>query len=301
MTEARDTMLAGSDEIVSSGSENTQKATPKHENIFVRLPRQLILDMHNFKFRKSGTSYETCLVLSMILAKLTPLYAKQESEKNIRLLDFRRVWKAYGYDLVTLRKLTKRLRDINNNTLLSGYVYVDKTHISVMYNWWSSVTVYDYTVPEGFDIDIDIYKKIKLPKPKNTTNYIRVPSAIIPMVRTHTEAVDAVLYAIARNIRPHPGLAAQHRNHMSKEQLQKMIDEVVAVINREKRADALRRQNTNGDKCASVKQATQPARQAQTAQPAQPVAQPVQPAPSADIIAPPSTAQHGVTTPVGEY
>jgi len=289
MTETLSTTSAAeldalSDSSSDSGSENTQKATPKqkHENRCVRLPRQLILDMHNFKFRGSGTSYETCLALALILAKLIPLYAKQESEKNIRLRDFRRVWKGYGYDIVTLRKLTTRLRDINNKTLLSGYVYVDKHCISVMYNWWSSVTVYKEEVPEGFDIDI--YKKIKLPPPKNTTNYIRVPSAIIPMVRTHTVAVDAVLYAVARNIRPHAGLAAQHRNHIPKEQLQKMIDEVVAVINREKQADTLRRQNAKGG--SGVKQSTQPARHDQPAQTAQPADQ------SATIVAPPSDVQH---------
>jgi len=273
MTEARDTMLTESDAINSSSSENT----PKHEKKFIRLPRPLVINLHTARYDDTGTSYKACLALAMILAKLTPLrYTDKNPRVHIRLRDLRKEWKVYGCDVTALRKLVEMLTELNNKSPLAGWVYADETHISVLYQWVTHVTVPTDYVPEGWDIS-----KIKLPPPPSITNYIRVPIALIPMIKTHFPAIDIVLYAVSKNIRPHTYLLPKSRRNMKKAKLQKMIDEVVAVINRDKQADTLRRQNAGG---SGVKQSTQPARQDQPAQ----TAQPAQPAPQA-----PSDTQHG--------
>ena len=197
-----------SEETLNENEISISKNAPKITKQHIRLPRSLIFEMHNARYIGTGTSYASCVALVMVLAKLTPLTG-DAANKIIPLRRLRVEWRMCGSDTTALRQL---LRNINASPL-AAYIAVDldNSTITATPQWLSAVVS-----------TLDTHG----------LNYVRVPTAIIPMIKSHTLAIDVVLFAAAKNIRPHTYLLPQHRRkYMKKDKLQSMIDEVVQVWN----------------------------------------------------------------------
>jgi len=173
---------------------------------FIRLPRGLIIKLHDSRRCGKGTAYTSCLALATIIAKLLPLTGDADNQ-IISCKELRRQWRAYGYSRTTMISLLKNL----TRSPLADYIVADKAHISVTQQWLSAVVCYYDDNATGL-------------------NYIRIPISIIPLIRTHATAVDAVLYGFAKNKPPHTALAAKHRNHTKRDTLRAMIDVVSRVL-----------------------------------------------------------------------
>jgi hypothetical protein len=174
------------------------------EKKYIRLPRKLVLDLRDAKYLGTGTSYASCIAFAMILARLTPITGDSESQ-TIWLKCIRKQWSMYGYNQKTLWSL---IRNIGTSPLATYIVIdTDNASISVTHQWLSAVVNH-----------VDA----------NNLNYIRVPIGVIPLVRTHAPAVDAVLYAIATRGRPH---VAPNRHHqIPHAKLRSMIAEVQKAL-----------------------------------------------------------------------